>query len=65
MKVFISYAWTNPEYVSIVLLLAERLMSDGVETITVPVNVGLFNVIPELISLDVIKEVERTPSLVL
>jgi len=33
MKVFISYAWTNPEYVSKVLLLAERLMSDGVETI--------------------------------
>lgn len=33
MKVFISYAWTNNEYTSKILLLAERLMSDGVETI--------------------------------
>ncbi|EMB42274.1 MULTISPECIES: SEFIR domain-containing protein [Treponema] len=33
MKVFISYAWTNNEYTSKILLLAERLMSDGVGTI--------------------------------
>jgi hypothetical protein len=32
-KIFISYAWTNQEYIKRILELAEHLMADGIETI--------------------------------
>jgi hypothetical protein len=32
-KIFISYAWTNQEYIKRVLELAEHLMANGIETI--------------------------------
>jgi hypothetical protein len=32
-KIFISYAWTNEDYISEILYIAEKLMADGIETV--------------------------------